>query len=120
MRHNMRWSVFCILFVFALLFMGCERSSSFRVVFGNRNGNEIEARANGDAIGYVAPGNDERFVIEERLLDSSPTSADQPDVTEVSFTARDTKTGKITRPFRRTLYTDRVEYIEVQKSDFDY
>jgi len=98
--------------------MDCSRESNFRIVFSNRTEDIIEAKMDGNVLGNVSAGEDRQFVVEARILDSSPTGADYPDVAEVNFSARNLTSLKISRQVRRTIYTDRVEYITIEKNDF--
>lgn len=114
--------LFVIVALSALLLLGvagCSKIETFNVAFGDRlpAGHDIDCFMNGNLIGTVPSGATREFEVETHRLEG-PTGPDAPNVAYVVFSARDKKTGQLSREFPRTIYTDRTEYVEINESDF--
>ncbi|MFA6364980.1 MAG: hypothetical protein WCW78_01120 [Candidatus Paceibacterota bacterium] len=103
------------MFLFAA---GCARESYFRIVYANRTEDIIEAKMDGTVLGTVPAGEDKKFSVRTGILDSSPTSAEYPNVAIVNFSARNLTSQKLATKSQRTIYTDRVESVIFEKGDF--
>ncbi|MDI6820851.1 MAG: hypothetical protein QMD65_01590 [Patescibacteria group bacterium] len=110
-------SLFCLIFCIFFL-TACENTAKFKIAYGNRLDADIDAVLNGNNIGMVLAGEAREFTIELEILDSSPTSPHEPEMAYATASARNRKTGKLSRSYPITLYTDRSTYIEVNPWDF--
>jgi hypothetical protein len=99
--------------------LGCSENKTFKVVFANLlpAGHDIECYANGNLLGTVGPNTTREFSWETRRL-QTVTGPDPAYEAAVVFTARDIPSGLLSHEIRRTVSTDRTEYVEVNNSDF--
>jgi hypothetical protein len=97
---------------------GCSETKTFNVVFANRlsAGRDIDCYMNGNVLGTVASGATGEFSVDTRRLDA-PASPDLS-YADVVFAARDRSTGVLSREIRRTISTDRTEYVEISAGNF--
>ncbi len=95
------------------------QKEKFQVTFANRTDHPFAPLANGNrpdnGTAVVDSGNARQFTVELEVLETSSTG---PEMANVTFSARDLVTGKLSREFRRTVQRDRPEYVEINKSDF--
>ncbi len=111
--------------ILALAFMvllgaaGCSEDKTFKVVFANRlpAAHDIECYVNGTLLGTVLAGATGEFSWDTRRL-QTPTGPDPAYAADVVFAARDSSTGNLSHEIRRTVSTDRTEYVEVNTGDF--
>jgi hypothetical protein len=93
----------------------------FRVTFANRTAHPIAPLVNGnrpnDGTAVVDSGSARQFTVEVEVLQTSSTG---PDMADVTFSAQDLATKKLSREFHRTIQRDRPEYVEINKTDFPY
>lgn len=116
----MKYLIYTLLSALLLIgIAGCSKIETFKVAFGNRllADHDMDCFMNGNYIGTVPSGATREFTVETHRLEG-PTGPDTPEVAYVVFSARDKKTGKLSREFPRTIYTDRTEYIEINEWDF--
>ena len=94
--------------------------SDFPVVIVNRTANTIQALANGNNVGQVAAGQTQQFTLD--LPESNPNvfvngAAPTPQA-EVTFTAKDTRTGALSSEKPLTLSKSVPTYVEFTIEDF--
>jgi PKD repeat protein len=101
---------------------GCvgRYQSDFPVVVVNKAVNAIDVLANGNDVGQVAPGQTGSFSL--KLQDSNPNIlqngvAPTPQA-QVTFTAKDLKTGSISAAKSMTLSQDAPTYVTFSSTDF--
>jgi len=99
--------------------VGCSENKTFKVVFANRlsAGHDIDCYMNGNLLGAVVSGATGEFSAETRRLQTA-TGPDPAYAADVVFAARDRNTGILSHEFRRTISTDRTEYVEINEGDF--
>ncbi|MDO8470081.1 MAG: hypothetical protein Q7S84_03670 [bacterium] len=102
----------------AISLAGCERWKTFRFSFSNRTVSAIVAKIDGERLGEVGAGETRQFEHEIRVLESSPTGYGQTDEAEVTASAENLRTGKVTREMRRRVYRDRVNHFDINTWDF--
>ena len=97
---------------------GCSlfTHADFPVSVGNRTANPIKVFANGAEMGDVGAGQTAPFNVSLRTVDGplAPTAQAQ-----VTFSARDMRTGRLSRQMNWTVYQDRPVYVEFNPSDFN-
>ena len=108
--------------VAATVVSGCvgRYESDFPVVVENRTANTIQALANGSDVGQVAPGQTGKFSIQ--LPQSNPNvftngAAPTPEA-QVTFTARDTRTGALSSEKSVTLSSNTPTFLSFAPTDF--
>ena len=108
--------------VLALLAAGCvgHYKSDFPVVVVNRTANTIEALANGSSLGSVTAGQSASFTL--NLQESNPNvfangTAPTPQA-DVTFTAKDTKTGALSSEKAMTISQGSPTYVSFTADDF--
>jgi PKD repeat protein len=108
--------------VAAALVSGCtgRYKSDFPVIVDNRTANPIQALANGNEVGQVAAGQTGKFSLQ--LPESNPNvftngAAPTPQA-QVTFTAKDTKTGALSSEKAVTLSSNTPTYIAFSADDF--
>jgi large repetitive protein len=106
----------------ATLLAGCvgHNKSDFPVVVENRTANTIQALANGNDVGQVAAGQSGSFTLQ--LQESNPNvfvngTAPTPQA-QVTFTARDTRTGALSSDRTLTLSQSTPTYVSFSPADF--
>ena len=106
----------------ATLVSGCvgRYESDFPVVVENRTANTIQALANGSDVGQVAPSQTGKFSIQ--LPQSNPNvftngAAPTPEA-QVTFTARDTRTGALSSEKSVTLTSNTPTFLSFDPADF--
>ena len=99
-------------------FAGCERWKTFRFSFSNRTEYTIVAKVDGERLGEVTRGETRQFEHDVRILESSPTGYGATDEAEVTASAENQRTGKVTREMRRRVYRDRVNHFDINAWDF--
>jgi large repetitive protein len=109
-------------FVAALALSGCvgRYESDFPVIVVNRTANTIQALANGKGVGTVDPGQTQSFSIKlpesnANVFSNGTAPTPQADVT---FTARDTRTGALSSEKGVTLSKDTPTYVAFTADDF--
>ena len=109
-------------FLAAALAAGCvgRYESDFPVIVVNRTANQIQAMANGSAIGNIAGGQSQSFSIKlpesnGNVFVNGVAPTPQADVT---FTARDTRTGNLSSEKSITLSKDTPTQITFDANDF--
>ena len=105
-----------------LLLAGCvgHYKSDFPVVVVNRTANSIQALANGNVMGTVSPGQSGSFTL--NLAESNANTfvngtAPTPQA-DVTFTARDTKTGSLSSEKAMTISQGSPTYVSFTADDF--
>lgn len=106
----------------ALFAAGCvgRYKSDFPVVVVNRTANTIEALANGGSLGTVSAGQSASFTL--NLQESNPNvfangTAPTPQA-EVTFTAKDTRTGALSSEKPMTISQGSPTYVSFSADDF--
>ena len=106
----------------ALVLSGCtgKYESAFPVIVVNRTANAIQALANGNAVGQVAAGQTQSFslTLQEsngNVFNNGVAPTPQADVT---FTARDTRSGMLSNEKSITLSKDTATYVSFTVEDF--
>ena len=106
----------------ALLVSGCvgRYESDFPVIVVNRTANPIQALANGNNVGQVAAGQTQTFSLtlpesNANVFNNGTAPTPQADVT---FTARDTRTGSLSSEKSITLSQGTATYVSFDASDF--
>ena len=109
-------------FVAALALSGCvgRYESDFPVIVVNRTANTIQALANGKGVGTVDAGQTQSFSIKlpesnANVFSNGTAPTPQADVT---FTARDTRTGALSSEKGVTLSKDTPTYVAFSADDF--
>ena len=109
-------------FVAASLASGCvgRYKSDFPVVVENRTANTIQALANGSAVGQVAAGQTGSFSLQlpesnNNVFTNGAAPSPQADVT---FTAKDTRTGALSSEKILTLSQNTPTYVSFTAADF--
>jgi PKD repeat protein len=112
--------VVCVLGV--ALVSGCtgRYESDFPVVVVNRTANPIAALANGNQIGQVAPGQSGSFTLKLPESNANVFSNGTPPTpqADVTFTARDTRTGAISSEKPMTISANSPTYVSFDAEDF--
>ena len=121
----MNWKPACIRafgLLAALLLSGCtgKYESTFPVIVVNRTANTIQALANGKDVGQVAAGQTQTFSLtlpesNANIYNNGVAPTPQADVT---FTARDTRTGSLSTEKSVTLTKDSATYVSFTVDDF--
>jgi PKD repeat protein len=108
--------------VAATMVSGCvgRYKSDFPVVVENRTANAIQALANGSTVGQVAPGQTGTFSVQlpqsnANVFVNGAAPTPQADVT---FTAKDTKTGALSSEKSVTLSSNTPTYVSFSADDF--
>ena len=106
----------------ALLLSGCvgKYESDFPVIVVNRTANTIQALANGNSVGQVAAGQTQSFSLtlpesNGNVFNNGVAPTPQADVT---FTARDTRSGVLSTEKSITLSKDTATYVSFTVDDF--
>jgi len=99
---------------------GGRYESDFPVVIVNRTANTIQALANGNAVGTVAPGQSTSFTLKlpesnANVFSNGTAPTPQADVT---FTARDTRTGALSSEKSMTISQSAPTYVSFEATDF--
>ena len=109
-------------FVAASLASGCvgQYKTDFPVVVENRTANTIQALANGNNVGQVAAGQTSSFSLQlpesnSNVFTNGAAPTPQADVT---FTAKDTRTGALSSEKTLTLSQNTPTYVSFNASDF--
>jgi len=101
---------------------GCtgRYESDFPVVVVNRTANPIDALANGNQIGQVASGQSGSFTLKLEQSNANVFSNGTPPTpqADVTFTARDTKTGALSTEKAMTISADNPTYVSFTVEDF--
>jgi hypothetical protein len=101
---------------------GCtgRYESEFPVVVVNRTANPIAALANGDQIGQVAAGQSATFSLKLPESNANTFSNGTPPTpqADVTFTARDTKTGALSSEKPMTISANTSTYVSFGVEDF--
>ena len=101
---------------------GCtgRYESEFPVVVVNRTANPIAALANGNQIGQVAPGQSGTFTLTLTESNTNTFSNGVPPTPQanVTFTARDTKTGALSTEKTMTISANTSTYVSFDAEDF--
>jgi PKD repeat protein len=107
-----------------LLVSGCgglgRYESTFPVIVVNRTANGIDTLANGSALGSVAAGQTQQFSVKlpesnSNVFVAGVAPTPQADVT---FTARDSRTGALSTEKALTLSADQPTYVSFTADDF--
>ena len=106
----------------AAFLSGCvgKYKSEFPVVVVNRTANTIQALANGNAIGQVAPGASGSFTLQLQEANANVYvngTAPTPQA-DVTFTAKDTKTGALSSEKSMTISQGSPTYVAFDATDF--
>ena len=109
--------------LFLVVFVsGCtgRYESEFPVVVVNRTANPIAALANGDQIGQVAAGQSATFSLKLPESNANTFSNGTPPTpqADVTFTARDTKTGALSSEKPMTISANTSTYVSFGVEDF--
>ena len=99
---------------------GGRYESEFPVVIVNRTANAIQALANGNPIGNVAPGQSGSFTLKlpesnANIFSNGTAPTPQADVT---FTAKDTRTGSLSSEKSMTISKAAPTYVAFDSTDF--
>jgi len=99
---------------------GGRYESEFPVVIVNRTANAIQALANGNPIGNVAPGQSGSFTLKlpesnANIFSNGTAPTPQADVT---FTAKDTRTGSLSSEKSMTISKAAPTYVAFDATDF--
>lgn len=101
---------------------GCtgRYESDFPVVVVNRTANPIAALANGNQIGQVSPGQSSSFTLKLPESNANVFSNGTPPTpqADVTFTARDTRTGAISSEKPMTISANSPTYVSFAAEDF--
>ena len=94
--------------------------SDFPVVVVNRTANTLQALANGNAMGEVAPGQSASFTLQlqESNANVYVNGAAPTPQADVTFTAKDTKTGALSSEKSMTISQGSPTYIAFDATDF--
>ena len=108
--------------VLVVFVSGCtgRYESEFPVVVVNRTANPIAALANGDQIGQVAAGQSATFSLKLPESNANTFSNGTPPTpqADVTFTARDTKTGALSSEKPMTISANTPTYVSFDAEDF--
>jgi PKD repeat protein len=108
--------------IVASLLSGCtgRYESDFPVVVVNRTANPISALANGNEIGQVAAGQTGSFTIKLAESNANTFSNGTPPTpqADVTFAARDTKTGALSSEKAMTISANNPTYVSFTADDF--
>ena len=108
--------------VLVVFVSGCtgRYESEFPVVVVNRTANPIAALANGDQIGQVAAGQSATFSLKLPESNANTFSNGTPPTpqADVTFTARDTKTGALSSEKPMTISANTPTYVSFDAADF--
>ena len=108
--------------VVATIVSGCvgRYKSDFPVVVENRTANPIQALANGNAVGQVAAGQTGTFSLQlpESNANVFVNGAAPTPQADVTFTAKDTKTGALSSQKSVTLSSNTPTYVSFSADDF--
>src|ERR671934_1439427 len=122
MRRTLSCFVAIGVVIVAAVVSGCtgRYESNFPVVIVNRTANPIAALANGNEIGQVAAGQTGNFSLKlpesnANIYSNGTAPTPQADVT---FTARDTKTGALSSEKPMTLSANSPTYVSFTADDF--
>lgn len=106
----------------ALVLSGCvgKYESAFPVIVVNRTANTIQALANGNEVGQVAAGQTQSFTLtlpesNGNVFNNGVAPTPQADVT---FTARDTRSGSLSNEKSVTLSQGTATYVSFTADDF--
>lgn len=101
------------------LFAACDRTADFEFAYTNRDSTAIVPQVNADEYSIVvAAGNSRSFTVELEILESSPTGPRTADVARVTVAARSPARGQVSKPRPMTVYSDRVNPVTINPSDF--
>jgi PKD repeat protein len=104
------------------LVSGCtgRYESDFPIVVVNRTANPIAALANGNQIGQVAAGQSGSFTLKLPESNANVFSNGTPPTpqADVTFTARDTRTGAISSEKAMTISANNATYVSFDAEDF--
>jgi PKD repeat protein len=108
--------------VLVALVSGCtgRYESDFPVVVVNRTANPLVAQANGSEIGQVAPGQSGSFSLKLPESNANVFSNGTPPTpqADVTFTARDTRTGALSSEKPMTISANTPTYVSFEAADF--
>ena len=106
----------------ALVLSGCtgKYESAFPVIVVNRTANTIQALANGNTVGEVAAGQTQSFslTLQESNGNVFNNGVAPTPQAEVTFTARDTRSGMLSTEKSLTLSKDTATYVSFSVEDF--
>src|SRR5258705_4705944 len=106
----------------AALLAGCGGSykSDFPIVVVNRTANSLQALANGNVMGDVAAGQSVSFTLElpESNANVFVNGAAPTPQADVTFTARDTRTGALSSEKSMTISKASPTYVAFEATDF--
>lgn len=121
MQHRLCRSV-AACFLLVALVSGCtgRYESDFPVVVVNRTANPIAALANASEIGQVAPGQSASFTLKLPESNANVFSNGTPPTpqADVTFTARDTRTGALSSEKPMTISANTATYVSFDAEDF--
>ena len=121
MPHRLRCSIAASLLLIVLV-SGCtgRYESDFPVVVVNRTANPLVAQANGSEIGQVAPGQSGSFSLKLPESNANVFSSGTPPTpqADVTFTARDTRTGALSSEKPMTISANTPTYVSFDAADF--
>ena len=121
MPHRLRCSIAASLLLIVLV-SGCtgRYESDFPVVVVNRTANPLVAQANGSEIGQVAPGQSGSFSLKLPESNANVFSNGTPPTpqADVTFTARDTRTGALSSEKPMTISANTPTYVSFDAEDF--
>ena len=121
MPHRLRCSIAASLLLIVLV-SGCtgRYESDFPVVVVNRTANPLVAQANGSEIGQVAPGQSGSFSLKLPESNANVFSNGTPPTpqADVTFTARDTRTGALSSEKPMTISANTPTYVSFDAADF--
>jgi len=119
--HRLRCSIAASLLLIVLV-SGCtgRYESDFPVVVVNRTANPLVAQANGSEIGQVAPGQSGSFSLKLPESNANVFSNGTPPTpqADVTFTARDTRTGALSSEKPMTISANTPTYVSFDAEDF--
>lgn len=111
-----RWMLFLAVIP---LFAACDRTADFDFAYTNRDSTAINPLVNStEHGGTISEGNAGVFTVELEILESSPTGPRSTDVAYVTVAARSPRRGQVSRPHTMTVYSDRVNPVTINSSDF--
>ena len=101
-----------------VILSGCSHAD-FEVAIGNRTADTIKVFANGTEMGDVGAGKTASFNVSLRTVNSGPGYGFAPsEQAQVTFSAEDLKTGKLSQAKNWAVSQDRPAYVEFNTWDF--
>jgi PKD repeat protein len=115
-----RWTCGALLVTAALAACTGRYESDFPVIIVNRTANTIQALADGNNVGQVSPGQTQQFTLSlpESNANVFTNGAAPTPQANVTFTAKDTRTGSLSSEKPVTLTQSSPTYVEFTAEDF--